>query len=125
MQKIEGNRGAGQWVAGFFFVFLTVLLAWIAGRQIIAADFESAVVVVLLFGAAWATVIILRDWRSGFYLFLTWLMIEDLVRKYMGNGLTLFFGKDILLVIVYLSFFLAIRRGQENTFRPPFFLFLS
>jgi hypothetical protein len=53
------------------------------------------------------------------------MLFEDLFRKYMGNGLALFFGKDILAALVYISLFAAIRRGREKKFRPPFLLFLS
>jgi hypothetical protein len=70
-------------------------------------------------------VAILRNWRTGVYLFLIWMLFEDLFRKYMGNGPALFFGKDILAALVYISLFAAIRRGREKKFRPPFLLFLS
>src|SRR6185295_10738874 len=40
----------------------------------------------------------LNDWRKGFFLIIGWLLFEDLARKYFGNGLILFFGKDILAV---------------------------
>jgi len=45
----------------------------------------------------------LNDWRTGFLLFLIWLLFEDLARKYLGNGLIFFFGKDILAAITYAS----------------------
>ncbi|MGB7310912.1 MAG: hypothetical protein WBC67_17770, partial [Candidatus Acidiferrales bacterium] len=48
-----------------------------------------------------------------------------MARKYMGNNLALFFGKDILLLLVYISFFRDVRLGRAKTFRPPFMLFLS
>jgi hypothetical protein len=54
----------------------------------------------------------LRSWRAGFYLFFCWLMVEDLPRKYMGNNLALFFGKDILLALVYIALFREIRSGK-------------
>ena len=43
----------------------------------------------------------------------------------MGNGLALFFGKDVLVGLVYISLFITIRRKREKSFRPPFLLFLS
>ena len=39
----------------------------------------------------------LRDWRNGFYVFLVWLLFEDLVRKFLGNNLAIYFGKDVLV----------------------------
>ncbi|HXZ31743.1 MAG TPA: hypothetical protein VEH30_05640, partial [Terriglobales bacterium] len=99
--------------------------AWQVGDKVSAGDSRSLVFAALGFAACVVAVAILRKWRSGFYLFLVWLMFEDLVRKYMGNGLALFFGKDVLLALVYIAFYSEIRRGREKTFRPPFLFFLS
>src|SRR2546422_2284019 len=68
---------------------------------------------------------ILNDWRSGFYLSLVWLLFEDLARKYLSNNMYIYFGKDVLIGMTYLSFFLALRRRQAETFRPPFLFPLS
>jgi hypothetical protein len=72
-----------------------------------------------------AALAILRNWRAGFYFFLGWLLFEDLARKYMSNGIALFFGKDILAMVTYISLYTAIRKGKEETFRPPFLLPLA
>ena len=45
--------------------------------------------------------------------------------KYLGNGTALFFGKDILAGLVYLSLFVTLRRRREQTFRPLFLLPLA
>src|SRR5437879_9708061 len=68
---------------------------------------------------------ILNDWRSGFYLSLVWLLFEDLARKYLSNNMYIYFGKDVLIGMTYLSFFLALRRRQAAPFRPPFLFPLS
>ncbi len=68
---------------------------------------------------------ILSDWRSGFYLSLIWLLFEDLARKYMSNNMYIYFGKDVLIGMTYLSFYVALRRRQAETFRPPFLFPLS
>jgi hypothetical protein len=68
---------------------------------------------------------ILRNWRAGFYLFVIWLMFEDLIRKYLGNNMAIFFAKDCLAGLSYISLLLAIRRKQAKVFRPPFLLALS
>lgn len=65
---------------------------------------------------------ILRNWRTGFYFFFGWLIFEDLARKYMHNDLALFFGKDILAALTYVSLYAAIRKGREKSFRFPFLL---
>jgi len=100
-------------------------LAWEVGGKIVANDVGTLTFVALGFAAFAVAIAILRNWRSGFYLFLVWLMFEDLARKYTGNNLAMFFGKDVLLALVYVALFREIRRGREKTFRPPFLLFFS
>ena len=106
------------------FVF-AICLAWQLAQQITANDMRTLTFVGGGFVGTVVAVTILRNWRSGFYLFLVWMLFEDLFRKYMGNGLALFFGKDILIALVYISLFAAVRRGREKRFQPPFLLFLS
>ena len=64
----------------------------------------------------------LNDWRTGFYLFIGWLLFEDLVRKYLGNGTALFFGKDLLAAI---TFFLFSELSSDARFPGFGRLFLS
>lgn len=114
-----------QALIGTSLFVLSLWLAWEIGGKIVAEDMHSIIFAALGFAACVVAVTILRNWRLGFYLFFIWMMFEDLVRKYMGNGLVLFFGKDILLGIVYVAFYTELRRGREKTFRPPFLFFLS
>jgi hypothetical protein len=104
---------------------LALWLAWEIGGKLVADDVRSIAFGALALAGCVAAVVVLRNWRAGFYMFLVWMLFEDLVRKYMGNGLVLFFGKDILLGLVYMSFFIAVRKGREKVFRSPFLLFLS
>ena len=62
----------------------------------------------------------LNNWRVGVLLFIPWLLFEDLSRKYLGNGFILFFGKDVLAGITYVSLWRAKRRGEVAWFRPSF-----
>lgn len=62
----------------------------------------------------------LNDWRVGVLLFIVWLLFEDLARKFLGNGLILFFGKDVLAAITYVSLWRAKQRGEVPWFRPSF-----
>lgn len=124
--KSTGLRLArNQAVIGIALFLASILLAWGAGQKILAGDFralEFAGMVVLGCGIAIA---ILQNWRVGFYLFFIWMLVEDLARKYTGNGTTLFFGKDVLLAFVYVALYLEIRRGRAKWIRAPFLLFLS
>jgi hypothetical protein len=67
----------------------------------------------------------LHNWRIGVLLFLVWLLFEDLARKYLGNGLILFFGKDVLAAITYISLWRSKRRGEVPWFKPPFMVPLA
>ncbi len=99
--------------------------SWTLAGWIVGADYPS------LLHAAMGTVLgaiilaVLGNWRSGLYFFLVWLLFEDLARKYLGNNMAIYFGKDVLIGATYLSFFLALRRGEERSFRPPFLLALA
>jgi hypothetical protein len=114
-----------QALIGIALFGMGIWLAYEIGGKIAADDLRSMEFYALIFAGCVVAIATLRNWRHGFYLFLVWLLFEDLVRKYMGNGLVLFFRKDILVGITYISLVVAIRKGQEKAFRPPFLLFLS
>src|SRR6266481_1462435 len=67
-----------------------------------------------------ALVAILNDWRKGVYCFVGWILVEDLIRKYLGNNMIVYFAKDFLAVALYLSFFIARRTTLTKLYRPPF-----
>lgn len=102
------------------FGLLVLLTYWILGgadNQLIYFGLGVIVVVV--------TIRIINKWRDGFYLFLIWLLFEDLIRKYMGNNMAIYFGKDFLVGAVYISFLLAVRRHTVRLFKPPFIIALN
>jgi hypothetical protein len=63
---------------------------------------------------------ILNNWRNGVYFFLTWLLFEDFARKFLGNNMAIYFAKDFLALVVFISFLAAFRRKEVISFRPPF-----
>lgn len=104
---------------------LGLWVAWKVGQWVADEDMSllmySAVACILVFIA----LMILRNWRAGFFFFLVWLLFEDLIRKYLGNNMAIFFAKDALAGLSYISLLLAIRRKEIRIFRPPFLLFLT
>jgi hypothetical protein len=114
-----------QALIGISLFLVAIWAAYQAGGKIAEGDLQTLIFISLGFAACVVAVTILRNWRSGFFLFLGWLLFEDLARKFMGNNLALFFGKDVLLGLVYVSLFAAIRSKNEKRFRPPFLFFLS
>ena len=70
--------------------------------------------------------IALRSWRVGVLLLIGWLVVEDLIRKYLGNNMLIYFCKDALFVSTLFSF-LTVKSGkrQEFSFRPSFLPYLG
>jgi hypothetical protein len=101
-------------------VVVGALGAYKAAQFVISNDFTGMAYAVMALVAGAIVVGILNDWRNGLYFFLTWLLFEDFARKYLGNNMAIYFAKDALAAVVYLSFFLAYRRKEVTSFRPPF-----
>jgi hypothetical protein len=116
-------RGNQAWISVAIGAF-GLCLAWMLGGWISAGDMSSVVFVALGIALCGISVAVMRDWRTGFYAFLVWLLFEDLFRKYLGNNMAIYFGKDVLVAITYFSFFASVRAGRARLFRPPFRFFL-
>jgi hypothetical protein len=101
---------------------LTIVAGYGTANWILQGNYINLVYVALLAVMGIASVAILRNWRNGIYFFLMWLLFEDLARKFLGNNMAIYFAKDLLLLIVYLSFFIAYRQNNQSVqrFRPPF-----
>jgi hypothetical protein len=102
-------------VGGFLFAWL--MADWISGGKFQEMIYLFLAGAVILIGA-----VILQNWRAGFYFFLFWVVFEDLARKYMSNNMAIYFGKDLLVLLIYLSLYLSIRRRRDPAFRPQFLI---
>lgn len=128
MQNILGNlratsRSGGYRrnpliILGFLAVF--AFAAHELAGYVINNDMTGLAYVGLTVVVGTCVVAMLNNWRNGLYLFLIWLMFEDLARKYLGNNMAIYFGKDFLVTVVYIAFFIALRKRQAETFKPPF-----
>ena len=114
-----GNLHRSPFVSLGFLLFF-VIAAYKTANYVIAGDMAGLAFVALAFVGGAIVIAILNNWRNGLYFFLAWLLFEDFARKYLGNNMALYFAKDVLAAVVYLSFFLAYRRKQVTPFRPPF-----
>ncbi len=114
----EKMRRSPLVVLGFLIIF--AVAAYKSANYVIADDMTGLSFVALAFVGCAFIVAMLNNWRNGLYFFLTWLLFEDFARKYLGNNMAIYFAKDVLAAVVYLSFFLAYRRKQVTSFRPPF-----
>lgn len=99
----------------FALIGALILSRWIVFQNTRALMLAGVVIAgILVFFA------ILQDWRRGLYLFLFWMVFEDLIRKYSGNATAMFFVKDVVALMMYLSMFAACRRQRLATFHPRF-----
>jgi len=107
----------------FVFVLIFAGAAYEFSELVLAGDISGFAYIGLLAVGSVFIVAILNNWRNGVYLFFTWLLFEDLARKYLGNNMAVFFAKDVLVAIVYISFYIAVRRKKTTKIvRPPFFV---
>jgi hypothetical protein len=119
----EVRRGA---LAKLSLFALALVGAYIISGYIISGDNTSLAFVGMAVVAGASVLAILNNWKKGLYLLLTWILFEDLARKFLGNNMAIYFAKDFLLAVVYLSFFISWRRKDRGveTFRPPFLVSL-
>jgi hypothetical protein len=101
---------------------LAGVAAYETGTYIVKGDFVGLAYVGITFAMGAILAFILHDWRKGIYLFLAWLLFEDFARKFLGNNMALYFAKDVLAAVVYISFVVSHRRRDRPTdsFRAPF-----
>jgi len=103
-------------------LFIGALFAANATSQfVLAGDWKGLGLITIGFVGLAFAIRILNNWRHGLYIFFGWLFIEDFARKYLGNNMAVFFAKDIIVILVYMSFYIARRKRKvQATFRPPF-----
>jgi hypothetical protein len=105
-------------------LFITLVIGMFAAREcadwVLADDYTGMAYGVMVCVGASIVVGILNNWRNGVYFFLAWLLFEDFARKFLGNNMAIYFAKDFLLLVVYLSFYVDCRRHKVRLFRFPF-----
>jgi hypothetical protein len=114
----ENLRRNALVVMGFMILFAGT--AYKSASYVIAGDMVGLAFLAMALLGCTFILVILNNWRNGLYFFLIWLLFEDFARKYLGNNMAIYFAKDVLAAFVYLSFFLAYRRKEVTSFRPPF-----
>jgi len=103
---------------------VAVTAGLVLAHLLLHADWRTALVVAVFAGAGVVGLQILRDWRFGILSFFAWIVVEDLIRKYLGNRIVLYGAKDALIVLTYASYFFARamnrRTGEfQNPIRVP------
>jgi hypothetical protein len=99
------DESSRKFLGGFVSVFIFVVAAYEFSELVLAGDLMGFAYVGLVAVGSIFIIAILKNWRNGVYFFFSWLLFEDLARKYLGNNMAVYFAKDILVAMVYLSFF--------------------
>lgn len=99
-------------------IFLSV--AYELAQYVIAGDLYG-----LAYLAIGAVILVsfsamLGHWRTGLFIFIAWLFFEDFARKYLGNNMAIYFAKDVLVAMVYLSSSLPIASIRCRPSACPF-----
>ena len=110
MQLTTGYVGGSRQVKALVMGLMILGVVWELATWIVAGSDRSLIFFGLSLVVVAMVVHILNDWRSGVLVFMIWLLFEDLARKYLGNSMTVYFGKDLLVGVAYLSFYFAKRR---------------
>ena len=97
-----------------------LFLAYKAAQAILANDLNTLGLAALLLIGGAVVIAILNDWKRGLYLLVGWILFEDFVRKYLGNNMAIYFAKDALALVLYLSYFRARRVKQVEKLKLPF-----
>ena len=113
-------RSSRNPLVAFGWFALVIYAAYKAAGAILANDLDSLAFAALLFVGGAVVVAILNDWRRGLYLLVAWILFEDIVRKYLGNNMAIYFGKDALAIILYISFYRARLAQRVEKFHIPF-----
>jgi hypothetical protein len=100
------------------------LLAYECANLIVKGELVALYFVGLVVLGTVGLVAVLNDWRRGVYCFVGWILVEDLIRKYLGNNMVVFFAKDFLVLVLYLSFLISRRSTLMKVYRPPFLVTL-
>ncbi len=120
MNRIAGPIDQPRHIRGLFLLVALLGIVATLSNWILTGSTQGLVMGGMLIALIMIVVNTLNDWRTGFLLFILWLLFEDLARKFLGNGLIFFFGKDILAAITYASLLKAKAKGEVAWFRAPF-----
>ena len=120
MSTRQASIGQDRRLRGILLLGGLVAITWMLAGWILTGASDRLMMTALGIIAVIIVLTILKDWRSGFYVFLVWLLFEDLARKYLGNNMVVYFGKDVLVGVTYLAFLIGWRKGEEPSFRPKF-----
>ncbi len=114
-RRVDLSQYGKLWTVLAGFVIILYVL-WQLSNSIAAGSPKLALLIVAVFAAFFVVGRIANDWRSGVSLFFIWLTFEDLIRKYMGNSMVIYFAKDVMVGVTYMSFLVSGSRRDAMLF---------
>lgn len=104
---------------GWLVVAFSLLLTPYLSTLILSENFRALAILLAFLLGGFSALFILGNWRMGVVMFFAWVVIEDLMRKFLGNSLLIYTIKDLIVVTSYVSFLMAVRRGEVPSWRNP------
>jgi hypothetical protein len=101
MQRVRPASINGIWILLVILGLGILSGALVSGAVSLPQPFRLPPVSIV-FGLAYVLSIpfLLRNWRASLGLLLVWLVLEDLLRKFAGNDLRIYFAKDVIFVVL-------------------------
>jgi hypothetical protein len=123
--RLEASAQLRSRLLGLLVFVAAIVLAYNIGGWVLTGNLPATAKRLGTVAGAVVLVAVFMRWRPGVYLFLVWLTFEDLIRKYSGNSMTVYFTKDLLVLTIYAGFLISLARRETRTFRPPFLIPLA
>ncbi len=95
----RGGPGVLLWVGAAFGAVVAAALLTESLPLPSALEFPPPVLLIALIGLV-ALPFLASKWRATFWALLAWFMVEDLIRKYLGNDIRVYFMKDGLYLML-------------------------
>jgi hypothetical protein len=125
------SRVSNQQALALGIALMAAVGACLAAVSIVTQNYRDLTLTLVIGAGVFCAVFIVRDWRLGVGLFFFWVVIEDLVRKYLGNAMIIYATKDLLIAFTYASYWLAAVRQEKrgdawrNPIRVPLLLWFA
>ena len=108
------GRGSPVLLIGF-----AMLIALYVAQIIANGDLKSFAILAAFGMLCVLASAIMKDWRFGIPILFVWLALEDLLRKYVGNSLVIYAVKDVLFLLILVSYFLEGWKRRGDSFKNP------
>ena len=95
----RGEPGVLLWIGAAFGAVVAAALLTESLPLPSALQFPPPVLLILLIGLV-ALPFLATKWHATFWALLAWFMVEDLIRKYLGNDIRVYFMKDGLYLML-------------------------